>query len=296
MEEIMSTLSERAMLVTLHISAWGGMAFDKEVSEEVNESFKADKTEAGRYNKRLVAKNFLTSVSAAHSALKKSHKLYTLPWEDDGTRILSTVSYTRYHKEMLEGKRRVEGEVKKFVEGLPEYIKEAKIRLGDMFNEEDYPTEQELKKKFKVDIEVNKVPEAKDFRAKLSEDATKAIIKDIEQRCDGRLNRAMNDIFERTLEKVGLLKDKLRSYQPAKDGQKSNGVIRDSLVYNINEFAQMLPLLNIMGDSRIDDLQKQLIDELVEHSPEILRTDTKVRQQVLSKADALLKKVKGYMT
>jgi hypothetical protein len=58
----------------------------------------------------------------------------------------------------------------------------------------------------------------------------------------------------------------------------------------------MMPLLNITGDKRIDDLQKQLLDDLVAHSPEILRSDVKVRQQVLSKADALLKKVKGYMT
>lgn len=294
----MSTLSERAMLVSLHISAWGGMAFDKEVTQEVNESFSADRKEAGRYNKRLVAKHFLAPVTAAHSSLKKTHKILTLPWEDDGTRILSSVGYDRYHADMLNGKRKAEGEVKKFMtpEIRTEYIKEARVRLGDMFNEDDYPSELELRKKFSIEIEVNKIPEAKDFCAKLSEEATKAIVKDIEQRCDKRLEKAMNDVFERVVEKVGNLKEKLKNYQPAKDGQKSNGIIRDTVVYNIHEFAQMMPLLNITGDKRIDDLRQQLLDELVEHSPEILRTDTKVRQQVLSKADALLKKVKGYMT
>ncbi len=294
----MTTLSDRAMLVTLHISGWGGTAFDKIVSEEVNESFKADRKEAGRYNKRLVAKHFLKEIAAAHSSLVKTHKLLTLPWEDDGTRILSTVGYVKYHADILDGKRRVEGAVKKFLspEIRVEYINEARVRLGDMFNEDDYPSELELRKKFKVDIEVNKVPEAKDFRAKLSEDATKAIVKGIEQRCDQRLEKAMNDIFERITEKVGLLKDKLKNYQPAKDGEKSHGIIRDSVVYNIHEFALMMPDLNITGDKRIDDLQQQLLDELLEHSPEILRTDAKVRQQVLSKADALLKKVKGYMS
>jgi hypothetical protein len=294
----MSTLSERAMLVSLHINVWGGMAIDKEVSEEVNESFSADKTEAGRYSKRLVAKQFFKSMSVAHSTLKKTHKVLTLPWEDDGTRILSTVSYVRYHADMLDGKRRAEAEVKKFLapEYRKEYINEARVRLGDMFNEDDYPSELELKKKFSIDLEVKKVPESKDFRAKLSEDATKAIVKDIEQRCDMRIEKAMNDVFERVAEKVGNLKEKLKNYQPAKDGKRSNGIIRDSIVYNINEFAQMMPLLNITGDKRIDDLQKQLLDDLVAHSPEILRSDVKVRQQVLSKADALLKKVKGYMT
>jgi hypothetical protein len=293
----MSTLSERAMLVSLHISTWGGMAFDKEVSEEVNESFQADRIEAGRYSKRLVAKHFFRDLSAAHSTLKKTHKVLTLPWEDDGTRILSTVSYVRYHGDMLEGKRRAEAEVKKFLasEYRKEYINEARVRLGDMFNEDDYPSELELKKKFSIDLEVKKVPEAKDFRAKLSEEATKAIVKDIEQRCDMRIEKAMNDVFERVAEKVGNLKEKLKSYQPAKDGKKSNGIIRDSVVYNINEFAQLIPLLNITNDSRIEELRVQLINELVEYSPEILRTDSKVRQQVTSRADAILKKINSYL-
>ena len=57
----------------------------------------------------------------------------------------------------------------------------------------------------------------------------------------------------------------------------------------------MSSLLNITGDKRIDDLQKQLTDELLEHSPELLRVDPDIRKQVLSKADALLKKVNGYL-
>ena len=42
-------------------------------------------------------------------------------------------------------------------------------------------------------------------------------------------------------------------------------------------------------------LAKQMLDELVKHSPEILRADAKVRAETISKADKLLKKVKQYM-
>ena len=124
----MGTLSEKAMLVSLHISAWGGMAFDKEVSEEVNESFSADRKEAGRYTKRLVAKQFLANVSTAHSILKRVHKVLTLPWEDDGTRILSTVGYVKYHADMLDGKRKAEGEVKKLTEDKVNKLTEGEVK------------------------------------------------------------------------------------------------------------------------------------------------------------------------
>ncbi|KAH0542817.1 hypothetical protein GP486_008613, partial [Trichoglossum hirsutum] len=100
-EEIMtSKISEQAMLVSLHVGIYSGMMFDREVSEEVNESFKADRANAGRYNKRLVATKFLTNVSAAHSTARKLHKLYTLPWNDDGARILTNKAFMEYNKHM----------------------------------------------------------------------------------------------------------------------------------------------------------------------------------------------------
>lgn len=290
----MSVLSERAMLVTLHISSWSGMMLDREVTDEVNESYKADK-EAGRYNKRLVASQFLKGVSSAHSNARRVHKLLTLPWEDDGTRALATVGYMTYTKMMKDCRLKAEAEVKSFLQSPDEYVREAKGRLGKMFNADDFPSSDALKGKFGFDVEIKPMPDANDFRAKLSDDQTKAIVKDIERRSNQRLENAMNDVFKRVEEMVKRMSERLRDYVPAKDGKKADGVIRDSLVYNINELADLLPALNVTGDKRIADLQKQLKDELVEHSPEILRADAKIRAQTISKADKILKKVQSYV-
>lgn len=291
----MTKLSERAMLVGLHIGTYSGMQFDKLVSEEISASYKADVKKAGRFNKRLIDSRFLAGVSGAHFNARTTHKLLTLPWEDDGTRILTTAAYIEYVRKMKEARARVENEVKEFVKGLPEYITEARIRLGNMFVEEDYPTEDELRSKFKYDVEVKPLPEASDFRAQLSDEATKHITKDIERRINRKMETAINDIFERVAERVGALVKKLREYQPASGDQKANGVLRTELVHNIYEFANMMPLLNVTDDPRVNALQKQLVDELVEFSPVILRTDAKIRAQVLSNADKILRKVQGYM-
>lgn len=291
----MSNISEKAMLVSLHIGAYSGMMFDRAVSEEVNESFKADKTNAGRYNKRLIATSFLTGVSSAHSTARKVHRLFTLPWDDDGSRILSNKSYIEYMKRMRVCQRAVETEVDKFVAGLPEYIKEAKVRLGGMFDANDYPSLDELKEKFKFETEIEPVPIGSDFRAKLSEADTKVIIRDIERRCNMRLEKAMNDIFERVAEKVGKLAEKLREYKPSADGTAAQGRIHPTLVYGIYELAEMLPSLNVMDDPRIEQLQKQLLTELTDTSPEVLRADAKERQATISRAEKILKKVEGYM-
>lgn len=291
----MTRLSERAMLASLSISSWSGMAVDREVTDATNADFKAEK-DAGRYNKRLVSAKFLQGITGAHSRAREVHRILTLPWEDDGTRVLATVGYMEYTKKMKECRLKAEAEVKAFLETPDAFIQEAKHRLGDMFNIDDYPAAEDIKKKFGFDVEIKPMPDAGDFRAELSDEHTKAIVKDIERRSNQRLENAMNDVFGRIKEMVQRMSERLRDYQPAKDGKKADGVIRDSLVYNIHELAkEVLPVLNVTGDKRIDDLRQQLLDDLVEHSPEILRADAKIRAQTISKADKILKKVSSYM-
>jgi hypothetical protein len=287
-------ISERAMLSALHISTWSGMQIDRDVTDAVNADFKADK-KAGRYNKRLVDAQFLEGISSASSKARATHKLLTLPWEDDGTRVLANVGYINYTTQMRECRLKYEASVKEFLSDIQPAINEAKVRLGDMFNGDDYPSSDDLKGKFGFDVEIKPMPEGKDFRTKLSDEAVKAIVKDIERRSDQRLEAAMKDVFSRVHEAVSKMSERLRDYQPGKDGKKASGIIRDTLVYNINELADLMPALNITADPRIDELAAQLKAELVEHSPEILRADAKVRQVTISKADKILKKVKTYL-
>ena len=291
----MTELSERAMLVTLHISSWGGMMVDKEVSDEVNESHKASK-EAGRYNKRLVATKFFSEVSLAHNQARAAHRVLTLPWEDDGTRILATAGFIPYQETMRNSKRKTAAAVKGLREMRSLYITEAQDRLGSMFNLDDYPDVDTVEAKFGFDVEVKPMPEAGDFRAKLSDDQVKSVIKDIERRTDQRLEIAMNDVFKRIATVVEHMSKRLKEYAPPKEGNKAEGLIRDSVVYNIHELAaNVLPVLNVTNDPRIEVLRQQLLTELVEHSPEILRADSKVRALTMSKADKILKKVQSYM-
>lgn len=291
----MSTnISERAMLVCLSISSWSGMTIDKEVTDAVNADFKADK-KAGRYNKRLVDAQFLEGISSASSKARAAHRILTLPWEDDGTRVLANVGYINYTSVMKDCRLKYEAAVKEFLTDISPAITEAKTRLGDMFNIDDYPAAEDLKSKFGFDVEIKPMPEGKDFRTKLSEDAVKAIVKDIERRSDQRLEAAMKDVFSRVQDAVTKMTERLRDYQPAKDGKKASGIIRDTLVYNINELADLMPALNVTGDPRIDELAAQLKADLVEHSPEILRSDVKVRQATITKADKILRKVKTYL-
>src|ERR1700690_2240110 len=146
-EKMTGKLIERAMLATLRISSWSGMMHDQDVTDEVNDSHKAAR-EAGRYNKRLVAHKFFSGLSNAHTKARRIHRLLTLPWQDDGTRILASAGYINYTTKMKECRHRVEAEVKAFLLDSKPYIDEAKQRLGTMFSADDYPSTLDLQSKF----------------------------------------------------------------------------------------------------------------------------------------------------
>lgn len=289
-------LSERAMITTLSMGIWSGRLIDREVTDEVSETHKADLRDAGVYSKQLISKKFLRDITSAASVARQTHKLLTLPWDDNGDRILTATGYQHYTDQMRLRRHHFEANVVQFCKGIPGYITEAKVRLGTMFDSEDYPSKDEIQKKFSYDVEIKPVPESGDFRTKLSDASIKAITKDIEARSDARVEKAMQDVFKRVYDVTEKMSERLRAYKPADEGEPSENRFKDSLVYNVKEQADLLSSLNITGDPRVEQLQKQLLAELVEHSPEILRSNDRIRNKTADKAEAILAKVKKYMS
>ena len=291
----MSSLSERAVLVTLSTGVWSGRSHDREVTEEASKLFKADLKEAGSFTKQLIATKFINEVAGVARSARQIHRLLTLPWMDNGTRIMSSTGFEHYSDQMRTSRLQFEARVKEFIAGMPDYIKEAQQRLGKMYDPEDYPSNADLKHKFSFDVEVNKVPEAADFRAKMSDASVKAIVKDIEQRTEKRVQEAMNNAFERIIDVTSKMADTLKGYEPPKDGNKAKGNFQSSLITNVKEIADSLTALNITGDQRLDDLQAELLKELLEHGPEVLKDDGKLRHATAKKAEQIAKKVKSYL-
>jgi hypothetical protein len=284
-------LQDRAMLTSLHLGSWGGQAVDRQVTEETAEAHSADLKDSGRYNKQLISKKALREVLGKVNVCRQTHKLLTLPW-DDSARILSAQGYMHYTQQMRLNRLAVEAAAKKLGEQFAGHINEAKVRLGSMFNAGDYPDAAEVAKKYYVDVEIKPIPEAGDFRTKLADNTMKAITKDIERRTEERIKNAVKDCFERVAEVTTRMAERLKAYDGA-EGQ--SGTFRDSLVYNVAQLADLLPSLNINEDKRLDDLAKQLKADLVQHSPEILRADAKVRKATALKAEKLAKKVGAYL-
>src|SRR5579884_3866071 len=81
------SLSSRAMLCSLSISMWSARKHDPAASEEIASRHGA-KSDAGRYNKVLLPKQALAEIQKIVSEARHEHYFITLPWADDGYRVL----------------------------------------------------------------------------------------------------------------------------------------------------------------------------------------------------------------
>ena len=131
-------LTHDAMLVTLRINSWSGRLYDRQASQQVAVHNDAD-TSAGRYNKRLLPKQAFAALAATMSNARTSHYANTLPWDDQGGRLLTVANYERYTAALDTLIERVVRERARFIEDYDDYVDQARLDLGRLFRLEDYP-------------------------------------------------------------------------------------------------------------------------------------------------------------
>jgi hypothetical protein len=281
-------LADHTLLVRLHIQVPTMKRVDHAVSAETNSRYKA-RAGASKTSKQLLARHSLADVSSVVTKARGIHSAMTRPWEDDGARIIVLRKYQDYVTKMSLLKKDFEKAARDFVKLYPQMKAEAPALLGNMFNENDYPSASALKEKFSFDLETRDVQTAGDFRAKINDETTKAIVADIEKRTKDRLSRVMNENWLEVYKVVEAMSIRLKSYG------NEYGSLRDAMIENIKEVAALLPDLNLTNDPALIDIQQRLVRELCAHSVEDLRKDVKARTAVAKSAKDIMKQVKDYL-
>ena len=114
-------LTHDAMLVSLRINAWSGRLYDRQASNHVAAHHDASAS-AGRYNKRLLPKAAFAALTATMSAARSTHYDQSLPWDDQGSRLLTVANYERYTELLNALRERVVRERACFIEDYDDYI------------------------------------------------------------------------------------------------------------------------------------------------------------------------------
>ncbi len=155
-------LHDRAMLVDISISQWSMRKHDKKISDEIEEQYETH--DAGRYNKVLIAVEQAKIISKVANEARIFHYNNTLPWSDEGRRILPSANYWEYVGELNPLKHKFWRTVKSFWDNYYNYKEESRNRLKDMFREDDYPSLDFLREKYRFNISFLPIPDTDDFR------------------------------------------------------------------------------------------------------------------------------------
>ena len=132
-------ISEKAMLAAVHISIWTAVKHDRKVSRDVADQHGAHQG-AGRYNKQLLrGADKLDELRMLAGQIRQYFYKITLPWSDEGFRLLPANFYFDLMAQMREFGRASSWGVELSYKVYPQYIEQVRPELNDLFREEDYP-------------------------------------------------------------------------------------------------------------------------------------------------------------
>jgi hypothetical protein len=282
------------MLCNLAISQWTARKLDKSATRKVTDDANASR-DAARVTKALIAKESLAEIGAIAGAARNRHYELTLPWSNDGPRILSAAGFMNYRAAMSEYKENFERATGKFLDGYETFRENARVHLGELFNSADYPTLAEIKQRFAFRVDISPMPDASDFRVELGEAQEKLIRAEIEARGNEALALASKDVWNRIAKRAEHMAMKLREYKPGNEGERAQGIFRDSLVENVQELVGLLPSLNITNDPKLEAMGARLATELCNYAADELREDDNARKVTADAAEAILAEVSEYL-
>lgn len=279
------SIVNNTMVVNLQISTWSGYKLDKGMTQKVTTDANAA-ADAARVNKHIVPKESLKEIITAAGALRTHFYDKTLPWGDNGDRLLPRLSFETFTTEHGRLEQEFHNAVDNFINEKYLVAREkAEFRMGEMFNPNDYPMPEQLRRRFAVNLDIHGVPTGRDFRVDMDNLTVDTIRKQIEAKNQERLSVAMQDVWTRLAETLGHFANKMAD----------DSIFRDSTVKNLEELVDALPALNITGDPQLDQIRQDIQDTIIGYTPKDLRKDSAVRQAAAKESKRIIDQMAGFM-
>lgn len=277
-------LNDRALLVQLSVSQWTARKYDKKVTQDIAIANHTT-MDAGRYNKALLPTNdSLDNVHKKTTYIRTKFYDNTLPWGIEGTMMLPTANYLNFMTEFRREHNEWEHLVNVFLIDYPTLVDNAKRVLNNMYNDDDYPSVDVIKDKFKMDMAIFPVPST-DFRVQIASDELTRIQQDVEVRVKQAQQKAITEVWTRLYDRVKNMADKLAD---------PKSIFRDTLVENLREQCNMLSRLNFTDDPNLETMRQQVEDSLLKH-PEALRNNPDLRSDTALEAKSIMDKMSVFM-
>lgn len=280
----LSAIARSGLLVSVNVSIYSGRKQDKRTQSEVVAAKGSGSSRAATVYKSLFADcTELDAITKFQARARARHYALTLPWNDNGLRLLPARSLLEYKAEMNRFVAEFQLLVDKFLDKYDVLVSAAAFKLGTLFDRDEYPLREQVARKFSFDIDFTPLPTAGDFRVDVENAALAELAQDYDRRMAAQLAAAQQDAWTRTYDVLARLKDRLTLNE---DG--SRRTFHATTVTNAQELCSALTQLNITEDPQLEAARQRLEEALMGVEPEVLRKEEGERLIVLEKVTSIL--------
>ena len=273
-----------ALLATFNTSAWPIARQDRKLTLAAIASLEAGSRKVGRFVKnRLDPSNpYWRSICRKRDVARQVHYAYTLPWQD-GVRLVNPLALEEYQEAMEKAETGYWAAVDAFIYNAPHLVKDAEQVLGEYFRDSDYA--DLCREAFDFSVSLQPMPHDDQFKEvstiigieKAQELADELITKQSEQ-----WTAATRDVWNRVHGALKHASDKLH-----------HGLrLHDSVLDNLQELTDLLPLLNITNDPDLEQARRELSALFGRFSSVTVKGEGN-RKSCADEVDAILAKLPG---
>ena len=268
------TLGSSAMLVEFSVSLPTATKKDRGATADITIHNNAD-SNAATVNKKLFAqsKDLAETRKLVGDTRNHLHYARTLPWGDNGARLLTTENYFEYNHQMSNSEHQFWQHVDSFCDNYTYEVAKAQASLGDMFDPNDYPHVEEIRSKFAWRLNYTPLPSAGDFRVDIGNEAQQQLRDDYDKFYGNQMQKAMNDLWTRLYDRLTKMSERLTT-----DGEhRHKKTFRDTLVTNLVDVVDLLQTCNITKNTQMENMRMDLEDTLRGVTPDALRANESLR-------------------
>lgn len=278
-----ATVQSSAAKVSFTCGVWTAAVTDKRATQQVEHA--NNKSNVGKFKKELLVDfepvetlNYLGGLG------RNTHYGLTHPFGKSGDYIVPTLDLPKYVKE-------ISGIVQRFVDAKESITKDSydealideQLRLGPLYNADDYPTCGGLKDKYHMSFSVDPIPES--FVTNLEASQAKEINDYYQQQHAERMEKFSNAVFAESLKHIKKLRDSLDYSGESKKSNPDYKVFKESTYAHVEDTIRVLERFNFGGDARMQAAHKILRDAFVGKSVEMLKHSEGLREEAKKSLD-----------
>jgi len=278
-----ATVQSSAAKVSFTCGMWTAAVTDKRATQQVEHA--NNKSNVGKFKKELLVDfkpvetlNYLGGLG------RNTHYGLTHPFGKSGDYIVPTLDLPKYVKE-------ISGIVQRFVDAKESITKDSydealideQLRLGPLYNADDYPTCGGLKDKYHMSFSVDPIPDS--FVTNLEASQAKEINDYYQQQHAERMEKFSNAVFAESLKHIKKLRDSLDYSGESKKSNPDYKVFKESTYAHVKDTIRVLERFNFGGDARMQAAHKILRDAFVGKSVEMLKHSEGLREEAKKSLD-----------